>query len=304
MLGRALALALLLAAGPALAMPAAAPPTSPDDAPKGALLSDGDDFLDTLPRRPKVKDCCGYPIALKEGFRLSFYWLAFESEYALEPYNVDIYDRQGFWIGRYPSAFVYELKLEGTGVLRDGRVVNYDGGCRYGMGTCFTVLDPAVQPLGRGVQNRALEPFRSVAVDPRLIPIGSPIWVPELVGVRLPDGAVHDGCLRADDQGGAIKHSKLDFFVESYFNFKYLADQLWWRMRATPHLDEPRCEYLRRGEARERHNEHSDWAQLHPARGKQQLARGGPKIKPPAVASLRRSPTLTTTAKGPRLKKR
>ena len=63
--------------------------------------------------------------------------------------------------------------------------------------------------------------------------------------------------------GGAIKNAKLDFFVESYLNFKYVADGLWWRLRATPHLEEPRCEYLRTGDPRERLNERTDWAHLH-----------------------------------------
>ncbi len=232
-----------------------------------------------LPLRPKVKECCGYPLALPDGFRLSYYWLAYESEYAFEKYDTDIYDRYGFWIGRYPQAFVYELKLEGTGFLRDGRLLNYDGPCEYGIGTCFSALDLSEHPLGRGVQNRSLMPFRSVAVDPLLIPIGSPIFVPELVGVVLPDGTRHDGCLRADDQGGAIKGGKLDFFVESYFNFKYVADQLRWHMRATPHLDEPRCEYLRLGEPREHMNEHTDWALLHTRKVRQALAKLSRSVK-------------------------
>src|SRR5262249_2463817 len=79
----------------------------------------------------------------------------------------------------------------------------------------------------------------------------------------LPDGTHHDGCLRADDMGGAIKQHKLDFFVESYENFKFIADNLWWHLRATPHLEEPRCEYLRLRAPQERTNEHTDWAQLH-----------------------------------------
>jgi 3D (Asp-Asp-Asp) domain-containing protein len=218
---------------------------------------------DKLPRVAKVKECCGYPISEPEGFRLSFYWLAYESEYANLPYDTAIYTRQGYYIGSYPSAFVFELKLEGTGVLNDGRVVNYDGDCNYGMGTCFRTLDPAQHPLGTGVQGRPLLPFRSVAVDPRFIPIGATLWVPELVGIEMPDGTHHDGCLRADDMGGAIKEHKLDFFVESYFNFKFIADELWWRMKATPHLDEPRCDYLKLGDPRERDNERSDWASVH-----------------------------------------
>jgi 3D (Asp-Asp-Asp) domain-containing protein len=141
------------------------------------------------------------------------------------------------------------------------------------MGTCFKTLALEEHPLGAGVQGRSLEPFRSIAVDPRYIPIGSPVFVPELVGVMMPDGTRHDGCLRADDMGGAIKEHKLDLFVESYFNFKYIADNLWWRMRATPTLEEPRCEYLRIGDPRERSNEHTDWVAIHQHRRTRQADR-------------------------------
>jgi 3D (Asp-Asp-Asp) domain-containing protein len=284
----ALTLPALLAAGsPALAdfsdapLPVAGlmPRADAGDHTKVDVLSDGDDPAAKLPVRSKVKECCGYPLSDKEGFRLSFYWLAYESEYANESYDTDIYTRDGYFIGRFPSAFVYELKLEGSGILRDGRVLNYDGECLYGIGTCFRTLDPQEHPLGRGVQNRPLEPFRSIAVDPRFIPIGSPIYVPELVGVQLPDGTRHDGCLRADDQGGAIKLHKMDFFVESYFNFKFLGDQLWWRLKATPHLDEPRCEYLRLRTPRERDNDRSDWAELHSRKARMALARDARLMK-------------------------
>jgi 3D (Asp-Asp-Asp) domain-containing protein len=218
---------------------------------------------DKLPLIAKVKECCGYPVGEKEGFRLSFYWIAYESEYANEIYDTPIYTKRGYYIGSFPSAFIFELKLEGSGILRDGRVLNYDGECNYGMGTCFKTLALEQHPLGAGVQGRPLEPFRSIAVDPRFIPIGATIYVPELVGVLMPDGTRHDGCLRADDMGGAIKEHKLDFFVESYNNFKFIADNLWWRMKATPMLEEPRCEYLRLHDPRERENEHTDWLAIH-----------------------------------------
>jgi 3D (Asp-Asp-Asp) domain-containing protein len=230
---------------------------------KDDLSKIGDRRPDKMALRAKVKECCGYPIASTEGFRLSFYWLAYESEYANEPYDTDIYTTRGYFIGRFPQAFVYELKLEGSGILRDGRVLNFAGDCNYGMGTCFKTLDLAEDPLGVGVQSRPLVPFRSIAVDPKMIPIGATVYVPELVGIPMPDGTVHDGCLRADDQGGAIKNGKIDFFVESYFNFKFIGDALWWRLKATPTLEEPRCDYLRLGEARERGNEHTDWAFMH-----------------------------------------
>jgi hypothetical protein len=34
-------------------------------------------------------------------------------------------------------------------------------------------------------------------------------------------------------------------------------------MKATPHLEEPRCEYLRLRDPRERENERTDWLALH-----------------------------------------
>jgi 3D (Asp-Asp-Asp) domain-containing protein len=248
----------------ALEMLGAAFPTElPKAAPPSTASKEDRRFYDKLPRRAKVKECCGYPLAEREGFRLSFYWLAYESEYANEAYDTPIYTRRGYYIGSFPSAFVFELKLEGSGILRDGRVLNYDGECNYGVGTCFKALALNEHPLGAGVQQRPLEPFRSIAVDPRFIPIGATVYVPELVGVVMPDGTRHDGCLRADDMGGAIKEHKLDFFVESYDNFKYIADNLWWRMKATPHLEEPRCEYLRLHDPRERENERTDWVMLH-----------------------------------------
>jgi 3D (Asp-Asp-Asp) domain-containing protein len=240
--------------------PKIAPPAVDD---KLAVTKEYGRAPDKAPLIAKVKECCGYPIADKEGFRLSFYWIAYESDYANESYNTAIYTRAGYYIGSFPSAFVFELKLEGSGILRDGRVLNYDGECNYGMGTCFKTLALDQHPLGAGVQGRPLEPFRSIAVDPRFIPIGATVYVPELVGVLLPDGTRHDGCLRADDMGGAIKEHKLDFFVESYNNFKFIADNLWWRMKATPTLDEPRCAYLRLRDPRDRDNDHTDWIAIH-----------------------------------------
>ena len=261
----ALEAAQILADDGAFDAPKVAPPAAGDKLDATKIYGRGPDKLAIV---GKVKECCGYPIAEKEGFRLSFYWIAYESDYAAEAYDTAIYTRGGFYIGSFPSAFVFELKLEGSGILRDGRVLNYDGDCNYGMGTCFKTLALAEHPLGAGVQGRPLVPFRSIAVDPRFIPIGATVYVPELVGALLPDGTRHDGCLRADDMGGAIKEHKIDFFVESYNNFKFIADNLWWRMKATPLLEEPRCNYLKIHDARERDNDHTDFIAIH-ARFKQ-----------------------------------
>jgi len=189
----------------------------------------------------KSSSCCGYPLG---EFRLTFYWVAVETDHLLDDGDSMIFTQRGHVLGTFPEKFVAEVSLEGTALLADGRIVNYDGRCRYGTGRCFDTLPRDEWPLGRGVQGRSLEPFRSVAVDPKIIPIGEAIYLPELDGVELPDGSFHDGCVRADDQGGAIKERKLDFFVASYEDFHWVADRLWWRLVATPHVEEPKCGYL------------------------------------------------------------
>jgi 3D (Asp-Asp-Asp) domain-containing protein len=192
------------------------------------------------------KLCCGYPLSEEMGFALRFYWLAFEDSYDEDYDEVDVYTRQGWFLGSYPERFVKSIRMEGSGVLADGRVINYAGRCRFGVGTCFEQLDPTTHPFGRGAGRRPLVPFKSVAVDQRLIPIGEPLYIPEFDGMLLPDGSVHDGCVRADDTGGGIKQRKMDFFVISYDNFRFLLDRLWGTIWITPHIEAPRCEYLRR----------------------------------------------------------
>jgi 3D (Asp-Asp-Asp) domain-containing protein len=202
--------------------------------------------------RGKDKTCCGYPLAENLGFALRFYWLALEEEHDdpdeieyRDPDAVDIYTRDGMYIGSYSQDFMWHLRMEGSGILADGRVINYHGACRWGYGTCFQTLDVSQFPFGRGARRRTLVPFKSVAVDPRLIPLGEPLYIPEFDGMRLPDGTLHDGCVRADDTGGGIKQRKMDFFVVSYGNFRFLLQEIWQVNWITPHVEAPRCEYLR-----------------------------------------------------------
>jgi hypothetical protein len=196
--------------------------------------------------------CCGYPLAENLGFRLRFYWLAREGDFdetdeiqGADVDEVDLYTRDGMFLGAYSYKFAWHLRMEGSGLLLDGRVLNTHGNCKFGLGKCFETLDPVRHPFGRGAGQRPLIPFKSVAVDPKVIPIGEPIYIPELDGVLLPDGSVHDGCVRADDTGGGIKKRKMDFFVVSYANFRFLLDALWGIDWMTPHIEAPRCAYLR-----------------------------------------------------------
>ena len=211
--------------------------------------------------RGKDKLCCGYPLVDELGWALRFYWLSLEEDYddpmsgavpksgriKAVPTNtyVELYTPEGYYFGHVPERFAWSLRLEGSGLMKDGRIVNYTGKCPFGYGTCFEQLDVDEHPFGRGAGLRKLIPFKSVAVDPRLVPIGEPIYIPEVDGLVLPDGSIHDGCVRADDTGGGIKRRKMDFFVVTYGNFRFLLDELENVTWITPQIQSPRCEYLR-----------------------------------------------------------
>jgi 3D (Asp-Asp-Asp) domain-containing protein len=111
--------------------------------------------------------------------------------------------------------FAYELQIQGTGKLRDGRVLNVWGACSCPTSPCWRVTE---QQWGTAGTGRALQPFRTVAVDPKLIKLGSLLHIPLLEGKTMPGrppwgGFVHDGCVVADDTGGAIRDRQIDLFV-------------------------------------------------------------------------------------------
>lgn len=111
--------------------------------------------------------------------------------------------------------FAHQLRVQGTGKLRDGRVLNIWGHCGCDTSPCYKVIEHQWGTSGSG---RPLQPFRTVAVDPKLIKLGSLLYVPLLEGRTMPGrspwgGFVHDGCVVADDTGGGIKGEQLDLFV-------------------------------------------------------------------------------------------
>jgi 3D (Asp-Asp-Asp) domain-containing protein len=111
--------------------------------------------------------------------------------------------------------FAAQLSLQGTGKLKDGRILNVWGACSCDHSPCFKITETK---WGNGGTGRPLQPYRTVAVDPSVVKLGSLLYVPALDGVTMPGrepwgGYVHDGCVVADDTGGGIKGKQLDLFV-------------------------------------------------------------------------------------------
>jgi 3D (Asp-Asp-Asp) domain-containing protein len=142
---------------------------------------------------------------------------------AIAPDHVTLYAGGGKCepIAEVSKEFASQIAVQGTGKLRDGRVVNIWGSCNCNHSPCFKVTRAQWGTAGSG---KPLQPFRTVAVDPKVVKLGSLLYVPLLEGRTMPGrqpwgGYVHDGCVIADDTGGHISGNRLDLFVgrKAYF---------------------------------------------------------------------------------------
>lgn len=72
-------------------------------------------------------------------------------------------------------------------------------------------------PCGDGVKNYILSPYRTIAVDPDVIPYGSVLFIESARGLpfTMPDGTkrVHDGYFFAADTGGLIRGNHIDVYI-------------------------------------------------------------------------------------------
>jgi 3D (Asp-Asp-Asp) domain-containing protein len=146
------------------------------------------------------------PATLK--LRNTHYYVVLEKLYAEEPKDAALLDMKGQVLAQVSKRFKAHSDIEGTARLIDGRVLNYAGVINKEIRWLVTQA-----PFGLGVRNCELEPFRTVAIDPKVVPLGTLIKIHETVGMKLPDGQVHDGYWHAYDVGGAIKKDRIDLFV-------------------------------------------------------------------------------------------
>ncbi len=86
----------------------------------------------------------------------------------------------------------------------------------------FKTVNTSVCPYGLGdstdnvtsYKTMCLDPYKSVAADLLIYRLGDVIYMPDLVGIKLPNGLVHDGYLIVRDSGGNIKGvGRFDFFT-------------------------------------------------------------------------------------------
>ena len=143
--------------------------------------------------------------------RLTVYWLVKEREAGRE---VALYQGKKR-ISRVSRRFARALRMQGSGRLRDGRLVQYAGACPHASKGCMVIrlIDRRLFPMGVGASGLPLSPLRSVAVDTRRIPLGTRLYIPALQEILRRGGVPHHGCFIADDRGGRITGGRLDLFA-------------------------------------------------------------------------------------------
>ncbi len=139
-------------------------------------------------------------------FKTTFYWVVEEDDYN-QSRTVPLYDDHGNLLGKFPSAFVQDFKREAAAQLKDGRRISYLK--RAGRAQ---VVDKF---LGTG--GFKLTELSSIAVDPRVIPMGSLVYIPQAENVTV-GGKRLTGLFRAHDIGSAVKGKHIDIFVGSKDN--------------------------------------------------------------------------------------
>ncbi|WP_437591021.1 3D domain-containing protein [Sorangium sp. So ce1000] len=151
-------------------------------------------------------------------FRNTYYDFPSEGE---GPKDAVLYDAACAPLASVPRAFHDQVCVQGSGRLASGATVSFarrDCACadvcpRTGQQVCFERLDPRRFPYGRGATGRPITPLRTVAVDSSVIPLGTSLFVPELVGLPLPGGGLHDGCFVAEDRGIKVVGRQIDVFT-------------------------------------------------------------------------------------------
>jgi len=175
----------------------------------------------------------------------------FPSEGDFEGEALDLMNGQCKPIASVPRAFYESVCVQGSGTLKSGGTVSFakrDCRCaaecpRTGQHICFDLLDKQQFPWGRGATGKGITPLVTVAVDSSIIPLGTPLYIPEYDGVARDNSGMtkHDGCFLAEDRGLAVKGQHVDVFT----GYREIT-QLWNRLvpsnrGVTVVVDSPRC---------------------------------------------------------------
>lgn len=137
--------------------------------------------------------------------RVSLYYVAVEGDYPAGRDGV-FRDARGRALYRSSKAFLEAASIEGSARTAGGLSLAFDPE-NPGHGWAATA-----QPFGLDALGCPLAPYRTVAAPPWM-PLGTRLYIPETVGLPLPNGGRHDGYWYATDRGVGIEGDRIDLFM-------------------------------------------------------------------------------------------
>lgn len=182
-------------------------------------------------------------------FRNTYYNFPNERDYRGP--STELFDSQCHPLAKVPRAFHDTLCVQGSGSLASGVTVSFARrNCRCartcprsGQKICFATLDRGAFPWGRGAMGSPVVPLRSVAVDIEVIPLGTPLFIPEFVGLPVDQtgSETHDGCFLAEDRGIKVIGQHVDVFTGAVAMTKLWNGLVPTNRGVTVFVDSPRC---------------------------------------------------------------
>ena len=147
-------------------------------------------------------------------FKITYYWIVDETKYSGERTN-PLYLENGKLLGYFPKKFIADFKKEAVARLKDGRIISY-----LKRRQTVKVVD---EPLG--YKGYTLSTLKSVAVDTKVIPLGSMLYIPNFERLYLGENGVHNGVFYANDVGTEVKGNHIDIYIGDRENLKYLTSK-------------------------------------------------------------------------------
>lgn len=151
-------------------------------------------------------------------YRVTFYWTVFPEDVEPSGKQVQVVDAQKRELAWADEELVKQIAMEGSGYLPDGRLLNIACACPY-PDSRFIVVDTSKTPWGYDAQKKPLIPFKSIAVDPTLVPAGTTVYIEAFRGLKLSETLVHDGCFVASDTGYTISDRHIDIYTGTYASY-------------------------------------------------------------------------------------
>jgi 3D (Asp-Asp-Asp) domain-containing protein len=228
--------------------------SAPGRAPRGAKGRSGIVVIDENGKKQVFGGDAPPPKPKLEGrvlgsFRNTYYDFPSEADHKGAP--VALKNPSCKAIADVPRGFYEAVCVQGSGTLARGSTVSFakrDCECaevcpRTSQKICFDELDKTRFPWGRGAAGTAITPLLTVAVDSNVIPLGTPIYIPEYDGMprEVDRTSGHDGCFIAQDRGLKIKGKHVDIFTGHEGLTRLWNNLMPSNKGVTVVLDSPRC---------------------------------------------------------------